>query len=122
MLRRYYSTRTNDDTYLRSFSCDEVDLQGVKKPESEVRHSFVYAQKYRAAATFGFGRVHRLGSQAWTPNSKTGEMEGNPSISGDISRYMCSLRRRKVQGGETAKSARAITHVTFLIVMWHLFL
>ncbi|KAG1790223.1 uncharacterized protein HD556DRAFT_1433459 [Suillus plorans] len=36
-------------------------------------------------------------------------MVGNPSISVEVSSYMCSLRRCKVQAGEVANSARAIT-------------
>ncbi|KAJ3846627.1 hypothetical protein EV368DRAFT_52526 [Lentinula lateritia] len=36
-------------------------------------------------------------------------MKGNPSVSSLVSSYMVSLRRRKVQGGEAATSARAIT-------------
>ncbi|KAG1886935.1 uncharacterized protein F5891DRAFT_1132297 [Suillus fuscotomentosus] len=36
-------------------------------------------------------------------------MVGNPSISVEVSSFMCSLRRRKVQAGEVANSAHAIT-------------
>jgi hypothetical protein len=38
-------------------------------------------------------------------------MMGNPSVSEMVSRYMLSLRRRKVKAGETATSARAISAV-----------
>ncbi|KAG2100526.1 hypothetical protein BD769DRAFT_1509349 [Suillus cothurnatus] len=41
-----------------------------------------------------------------------GQMLGNPSVSVEVSGYMCSLRHWKVQAGEVAVSARAITSVS----------
>ncbi|KAJ3901075.1 DNA breaking-rejoining enzyme [Lentinula edodes] len=90
-------------------SCDELNLNNTKKDASIERHSFTHAQKMRAAATFGFGRVHGLGMQAWHRSETTGKMLGNPSVSETLTSYMLSLRRRKTQIGETATSARAAT-------------
>ncbi|KAJ6631661.1 DNA breaking-rejoining enzyme [Mycena sp. CBHHK59/15] len=72
----------------------------------------------RASATYGFGRIHGLGSLPWQRSEVTGKMTGNPSVSETVSRYMMSLRKRKareaeniinVRSGETATSARAVT-------------
>ncbi|KAG2083827.1 hypothetical protein BD769DRAFT_1540563 [Suillus cothurnatus] len=42
-----------------------------------------------------------------------GQMLGNPSVSVEVSGYMCSLRHWKVcSAGEVAVSARAITSVS----------
>jgi hypothetical protein len=84
----------------------------------------------RASATYGFGRLNHLGSLPWQKSEISGKMLGNPSISEDISRYMVSLRKKKVcrhkfsainslanhlclqvRAGEVATSARAITPV-----------
>lgn len=66
--------------------------------------------------TYAFGRLHGLGSLPWHPSETTDKMLGNPSVSNVVSSYMVSLRRRKVQDGETATSARAITPVMLLLV------
>ncbi|KAJ4501672.1 hypothetical protein C8R41DRAFT_912944 [Lentinula lateritia] len=93
--------------------CDELNLNNTKKDASIERHSFTHAQKMRAAATFGFGRVHGLGMQAWHRSETTGKMLGNPSVSETLTSYMLSLRRRKTQIGETATSACAATSPQF---------
>jgi hypothetical protein len=59
----------------------------------------------RASMTYAFGRLHSLGNLPWH-NLKSsdssdaaaggGVMIGNPSISVEVSSFMCSLRRRKV--------------------------
>lgn len=77
-------------------SCDEINLDGKLKDPSVERASYTHAQKMRAAATFGFGRMHQLGMLAWHHSEITGEMLGNPSVSETLSSYMLSLRRRKV--------------------------
>jgi len=59
--------------------------------------------------TYGFGRLHGLGTLPWHKSEITGQMVGNPSVSDTVSSYMVSLRGRKVQAGETATSAHAIT-------------
>ncbi|KAJ3718998.1 hypothetical protein F5878DRAFT_545289, partial [Lentinula raphanica] len=107
--------------------CDEINLDNTPKDSSITRSTFTHAQKMRAAATFGFGRVHGLGMQVWHQSEITGNWVGNPSVSETLSCYMLSLRRRKVCGsfachsaflrlicsqtqkGETATSARAIS-------------
>ena len=63
--------------------------------------------------TYAFGRLHGLGTLPWHLSEVTGAMVGNPSVSDTVSSYMVSLRRRKVQAGETQTSARAITLVLF---------
>jgi hypothetical protein len=50
----------------------------------------------RASATYGFGRLNGLGSLPWQKSEVSGKMLGNPSISEDVSRYMISLRKKKV--------------------------
>lgn len=69
----------------------------------------------RAAMTYAFGRIHGLGSMHWQHTSADGNSVGNPSVSEMVSRYMLSLRRRKVKAGETTTSARAITPVSCLL-------
>ena len=66
----------------------------------------------RAAATYGFGRLHHLGIAPWRQSEVTGKWIGNPSVSETVSTYMISLRRRKVCAGETPTSAKAITVVS----------
>ncbi|KAG6884566.1 hypothetical protein C0992_006083 [Termitomyces sp. T32_za158] len=90
-------------------TCDEINLDGSKKPQDEVRGSYSHAQKMRAAMTYGFGRLEGLGSLPWHRSEVSGKMLGNPSVSNLVSSYMVSLRRRKVRSGETQTSARAIT-------------
>ncbi|KAJ4472416.1 hypothetical protein C8R41DRAFT_776313, partial [Lentinula lateritia] len=92
-------------------SCDEINLDGSEKDKSKERSTFTYAQKMRAAATFGFGRIHGLGMLAWHRSEYTGKMLGNPSVSETLTSYMLSLRRRKTLIGETTTSARAVTSV-----------
>ncbi|KAL0566422.1 hypothetical protein V5O48_015593, partial [Marasmius crinis-equi] len=89
--------------------CDSYRLDGTVKPAGEVRSTYAHAQKMRAAATFGFGRVHGLGNRSWEKSEVSGKMVGNPSCSQQVSLYMISLRRRKTRAGETPTSARAIT-------------
>ncbi|KAE9401363.1 hypothetical protein BT96DRAFT_766325, partial [Gymnopus androsaceus JB14] len=76
--------------------CDELNLDGTPKDASVERATFTHAQKMRAAATFGFGRVCNLGMLAWHRSEITGKMLGNPSVSEALTSYMLSLRRRKV--------------------------
>ncbi|KAF8802224.1 hypothetical protein BYT27DRAFT_7244876 [Phlegmacium glaucopus] len=91
-------------------SCDTISLDG--KPPTTPHSSYTHAQKMQASMTHVFGRVLGIGSQPWKQTtSSDGEVrvEGNPSISEKVSTYMVSLRRRKVQAGETTTSARAVT-------------
>ncbi|KAJ6511064.1 DNA breaking-rejoining enzyme [Mycena sanguinolenta] len=88
--------------------CDDVELDGKAKDPSIPRDSYSHAQKMRASATYGFGRLNGLGSLPWQKSEVSGNMLGNPSISEDVSRYMVSLRKKKVSG-EVATSACAIT-------------
>ncbi|KAF9069026.1 hypothetical protein BDP27DRAFT_1223424, partial [Rhodocollybia butyracea] len=90
-------------------SCDEINLNGTPKDSSVERATFTHAQKMRAAATFGFGRVHGLGMLAWHRSEVSGKMLGNPSVSETLTSYMLSLRRRKTLKGEISLSARAVT-------------
>jgi hypothetical protein len=112
------------------YSCDDVGLDGTPKDPSIPRGSYSHAQKLRAAATYGFGRLHGLGSLPWQRSEVSGKMIGNPSVSETVSRYMITLRKKKVftgflfgyvllilvkvRAGEVATSACAITPVCFL--------
>src|SRR6202035_2773174 len=78
--------------------CDEIGLDGSKRPVSEERGTYSHAQKMRAAMTYAFGRLHGLGSLPWHESESLGKMVGNPSMSTAVSSYMISLRRRKVSG------------------------
>ena len=100
-------------THCMRHRCDEVNLDGSKRPSTDVRATYGHAQKMRASMTYAFGRIHGLGSMHWQ-HSADG-MIGNPSVSEEVSRYMLSLRQRKVQAGEAATSARAITAVCLLL-------
>ncbi|KIK72417.1 hypothetical protein PAXRUDRAFT_799015 [Paxillus rubicundulus Ve08.2h10] len=64
-----------------------------------------------AAMTYAFGWLHGLRDMPWHQSEVPGNsnMLGNPSVSVQVSSYVCSLRRRKVQAGEVVISARAIT-------------
>ncbi|KAF7306269.1 hypothetical protein MIND_00417800 [Mycena indigotica] len=95
--------------------CDDIELDGTSKPATKVRASYSHAQKMRAAATYGFGRVADLGSRPWEQvetfdaGVRKWRYAGNPSVSESVSRYMVTLRKKKVRAGEVATSARAIT-------------
>ncbi|KAF9016828.1 hypothetical protein BDP27DRAFT_1280690, partial [Rhodocollybia butyracea] len=69
----------------------------------------------RAAATFGFGRVHGLGMLAWHRSEVSGKMLGNPSVSETLTSYMLSLRCRKTLKGEISLSAHAVTSVSLVM-------
>ncbi|KAF9032472.1 hypothetical protein BDZ89DRAFT_1037064 [Hymenopellis radicata] len=59
-------------------------------------------------ATYAFSRVHHIGRVPWHEDPHTREWYGNPSISEPVSTFMCSIRRRKTENGETPQSSRAI--------------
>lgn len=78
-------------------SCDSVKLDGTNKPSADERGSYGHAQKMRAAMTYAFGHLQGLGNLPWHESElRSGQMLGNPSVSVEVSSYMCSLRRRKV--------------------------
>ncbi|KAJ7716669.1 DNA breaking-rejoining enzyme [Mycena maculata] len=87
-------------------TCDIIDVNGDPIPKSRVVPTYAHAQKMRAAMTYAFGRLHQLGSVPWQDFPHPA---GNPSVSEIVSSYMVSLRRRKVQAGETQVSSHAIT-------------
>ncbi|KAH7904636.1 hypothetical protein BJ138DRAFT_888449 [Hygrophoropsis aurantiaca] len=93
-------------------SCDSINLDGTSKPADQERGTYGHAQKMRAVMTYAFGRLRGLGSMPWHESKARGNngvMTGNPSVSVQVSSYMCGLRRRKVHAGEVAVSARGIT-------------
>ncbi|KAJ7652342.1 DNA breaking-rejoining enzyme [Mycena polygramma] len=90
-----------------TLSCDDIGLDGKPKDPSIERDSYSHAQKMRAAATYGFGRIHGLGSLPWQKSEVSGKMIGNPSVSEAVSRYMLTVLQ--VRAGEVATSARAVT-------------
>lgn len=71
-------------------------MDGTDKSPNEIRSGYAHAQKMRAAATFGFGRMLGKGRTPWAASEVRGELVGNPSVSEMVSCYMVSLRRRKV--------------------------
>jgi hypothetical protein len=103
----------------RYYRCDELNLDGTRRPSNEVRATYGTAQKMRASMTYAFGRIYGLGSMHWhdAGGSVNGNPVGNPSVSEMVSRYMLSLHRRKVKAGETATSARAISAVRCPLVL-----
>ncbi|KAJ3795806.1 hypothetical protein GGU11DRAFT_878935 [Lentinula aff. detonsa] len=78
-------------------SCDSINLDGSPINTNVEQSTYTHAQKMRAAATFGFGRIHSLGMQAWHQSEISGQMLGNPSVS------------ETTHAGETSTSARAVT-------------
>ena len=78
--------------------CDTIGLDGKPVPPNTPRGSFTCAQKLRASMTYAFGRIYGIGSQVWQRSNANGKVTkiGNPSISEEVSRYLISLRRRKV--------------------------
>jgi hypothetical protein len=83
-------------TFSTLHRCDEIHLDGSRRPALEDRGTYSHAQKMRAAMTYAFGRLYGLGSLPWHENESLGRMIGNPSVSNIVSSYMVSLRRRKV--------------------------
>ncbi|KAJ3978255.1 hypothetical protein F5890DRAFT_1390260, partial [Lentinula detonsa] len=69
-------------------SCDSINLDGSPINTNVEQSTYTHAQKMRAAATFGFGRIHSLGMQAWHQSEISGQMLGNPSVSETVSSYM----------------------------------
>ncbi|KAG1752751.1 uncharacterized protein EDB91DRAFT_1343747 [Suillus paluster] len=100
------------DHGLMLLCCDSINLDGTTKLCSQERGTYGHAQKMRASMTYGFGKLKGLGNMPWHESDVGATMVGNPSISVEVSSFMCSLRRRKVQAGEVANSARAITSVS----------
>ncbi|KAJ7668225.1 hypothetical protein B0H14DRAFT_2424765, partial [Mycena olivaceomarginata] len=88
--------------------CDSIRIDGTTRDPTEIRLSFANAQKMRAAASWNFAQVDNQGNVPWR-KSDSGVWMGNPSVSPLVAQYMTGLKRRKVQAGETATSARAIT-------------
>ena len=82
--------------HLTATRCDEIQLDGSRKPAGVVRSTYTHAQKMRASMTHVFGRDLGLGSEKWHKNEHTGHMAGNPSVSTQLASYMVSLRNRKV--------------------------
>ncbi|KAG1724756.1 uncharacterized protein EDB91DRAFT_1170028 [Suillus paluster] len=100
-------------------ACNSINLDGTTKLCSQERGTYGHAQKMRASMTYGFGKLKGLGNMPWHESDVGATMVGNPSISVEVSSFMCSLRRRKVQAGEVANSARAITSEILLKLYHH---
>ncbi|KAG2363600.1 hypothetical protein BDR07DRAFT_1483459 [Suillus spraguei] len=80
--------------------CDSLNLDGSPKPSTKDQGTYGHAQKM----------LHGLGNMHWhESDAGDGTMVGNPSILVEVLSFMCSLWRHKVQAGEVANSARAIT-------------
>lgn len=51
----------------------------------------------QVSITYAFGKLHGLGNMHWhESDAGDGTMVGNPSISVEVSSFMCSLQRHKV--------------------------
>ncbi|KAI6019836.1 hypothetical protein F5J12DRAFT_890134 [Pisolithus orientalis] len=107
----YYHCLKTDENDVDSGRYDSITLKGTSKPPSEEQGTYGHAQKMRAAMTYAFGRLHGLGDMPWHQSEVPGNstMLGNPSMSVQVSSYMCALWHCKVQAGEVTISARAIT-------------
>jgi hypothetical protein len=87
------------------------------RPHAETRSSYSHAMKMRAAMTYGFGRLNSRGTRPWHITD-AGKWEGNPSISDQVSRYMVSLRRRKVDFFYTFLGDTLQAHELYLGSQW----
>jgi len=67
-----------------------ADLQEVKGC------TYSHALKMRAALSWEFAYKMGIGSNELWLRTKSGEYQGNPSISHEVGRYMVSLNKRKV--------------------------
>ena len=76
--------------------CDSITLDGKMKPCLKEWGTYSHAQKMRAAMTYVFGRLHGLGDMPWHQSEVTNKMLGNPSVSTQVSSYMCMLHCYKV--------------------------
>ncbi|KAG0706372.1 hypothetical protein DFH29DRAFT_980433 [Suillus ampliporus] len=86
--------------------CDSINLDGIPKPSHVERGTYGHAQKMWVSMTYAFGRLNGLGNLTWHElDIEGGLMVGNPSISIEVSSYMCSLHRHKVQVGKAANSS-----------------
>ncbi|KAG2348663.1 hypothetical protein BDR05DRAFT_995070 [Suillus weaverae] len=81
--------------------CNSINLDGTPKPSHVEWGTYGHAQKMRVSMTYW----------GWL-------MVGNPSISMEVSSYMCLLHRHKVQAGKAANSAWAIT-LEILLKLYH---
>jgi hypothetical protein len=111
----YFCFMKHGYTHCVRCRCDELNFDKTPRPSDEMRATYGTAQKMRASMTYAFGHIHGLGSMHWQRSPLGDGMVGNPSVSEVVSRYMVSLHRRKVQAGETATSARAISVVCLLL-------
>src|SRR5882762_5632639 len=80
---------------LKTKPTQQTESNTTQAHQSQGNCSFSYAMKMRAAMTYGFGRSDKFGNRAWH-QTDTGQWQGNPSMSDQVSRYMNSLRKQKV--------------------------
>jgi hypothetical protein len=64
-------------------------------PEAKGR-TWSHALKMRSAVSWGFAYKLGIGNNEPWLRTRTGEYQGNPSISHEVGRYMVSLNKRKV--------------------------
>ncbi|KAG2054583.1 hypothetical protein BDR06DRAFT_845223, partial [Suillus hirtellus] len=99
--------------------CDSINLDGIPKPSHIEWGTYGHAQKMQVSMMYVFGQLNGLGNLTWHESDMGGGlMVRNPLISIEVSSYMCSLCRHKVQGGEAANSAWAITS-EILLKLYH---
>ena len=74
--------------------CERPDLQNPQTASCQGA-SFSYALKMRAAVSYHYAQQAGRGSQKWHQDGQR-IWVGNPALSHEVSRYMISLQRRKV--------------------------
>lgn len=76
--------------------CDIQNPDGSFKASTEYTCTLSHALKMRSSTTYGFSRDLRVADNKWTQAVTNGAWAGNPSLSCKVTRYMISLKRRKV--------------------------
>ncbi|KAG2124082.1 DNA breaking-rejoining enzyme [Suillus cothurnatus] len=101
-------------------SCDSINLDGSSKSSTKDRGTYGHAQKMQASMTYAFGKLCGLGNMHWhESDAGDGTMVGNPSISVEVSLFMCSLRRCKVTLKISEDFAHAITSEILFKLHYH---
>jgi hypothetical protein len=83
--------------YIAAWIFQKCERPDVKNPQTASCQgaSFSYALKMRATVSYHFAQQVGRGSEKWHQD-RQGVWIGNPALSHEVSRYMISLQRRKV--------------------------
>lgn len=78
------------------YHCEKPDPESESQLAREtLGYTYQHAEKMRAAISYHYTYVKKLGNGPYGQNTQ-GSYSGNPNNSDTVSRYMRSLRRRKV--------------------------